>query len=88
LATFFLIFAGCGVIMVNQKNGMATFGGKHEPVPVTLPAGTNIQSLVLESFITFYLMFVILAVATDDRAVTNKSLSDLALDATSDKLIE
>jgi aquaporin NIP len=64
------------------------FGGKHEPVPVTLPAGTNIQSLVLESFITFYLMFVILAVATDDRAVTNKSLSDLALDATSDKLIE
>jgi aquaporin NIP len=27
LATFFLIFAGCGVIMVNQKNGMATFPG-------------------------------------------------------------
>nr|CAB3468168.1 unnamed protein product [Digitaria exilis] len=27
LATFFLIFAGCGVITVNQKNGMATFPG-------------------------------------------------------------
>lgn len=27
LATFFLIFAGCGVIAVNDKNGMATFPG-------------------------------------------------------------
>lgn len=27
LATFFLVFAGCGVITVNQKNGMATFPG-------------------------------------------------------------
>jgi aquaporin NIP len=27
LATFFLIFAGCGVITVNDKNGMATFPG-------------------------------------------------------------
>jgi aquaporin NIP len=27
LATFFLIFVGCGVILVNQKNGMATFMG-------------------------------------------------------------
>ncbi|TVU07834.1 hypothetical protein EJB05_41204, partial [Eragrostis curvula] len=126
-ATFFLIFAGCGVIVLNQKNGMATFpgvalvwgmvvmamvyavghvsgahinpavtvgfavpaymlvqtvaatlaslmlrlmfGGSHEPVPVNLPTGSNIQSLVLEFIITFYLMFVILAVATDDRAV-------------------
>ncbi|KAK3130622.1 hypothetical protein QOZ80_6BG0495820 [Eleusine coracana subsp. coracana] len=136
LATFFLIFAGCGVIALNQKNGMATFmgiavvwgmavmaliyavghvsgahinpavtvgfavsgrfpwrkvpaymvvqtvaatfaslmlrlmfGGSHEPVPVSLPAGSNIQSLVLEFIITFYLMFVIMAVATDHRAI-------------------
>ncbi|XP_062232786.1 aquaporin NIP1-4-like [Phragmites australis] len=135
-ATFFLIFAGCGVITVNQKNGMATFvgvavvwgmvvmamiyavghvsgahinpavtlgfavsgrfpwrkvpaymlvqtvaatvaslmlrlmfGGSHEPAPVNLPGGSNIQSLVLEFIITFYLMFVVMAVATDDRAV-------------------
>ena len=27
LATFFLIFAGCGVITVNEKNGQATFPG-------------------------------------------------------------
>ncbi|XP_025813543.1 aquaporin NIP1-4-like, partial [Panicum hallii] len=137
LATFFLIFAGCGVITVNEKNGMATFpgvavvwgmtvmamiyavghvsgahinpavsvgfaisgrfpwkkvpaymvvqtvaataaslmlrlmfGGRHEAAPVTVPAGSNnMQSLVLEFIITFYLMFVIMAVATDDRAV-------------------
>ncbi|XP_039804173.1 aquaporin NIP1-4-like [Panicum virgatum] len=136
LATFFLIFAGCGVSTVNEKNGMATFpgvavvwgmtvmamiyavghvsgahinpavtvgfaisgrfpwkkvpaymvvqtvaataaslmlrlmfGGRHEPAPVTAPTGSNMQSLVLEFIITFYLMFVIMAVATDDRAV-------------------
>ncbi|CAN6194875.1 unnamed protein product [Urochloa humidicola] len=137
LATFFLIFAGCGVITVNDKNGMATFpgvavvwgmtvmamiyavghvsgahinpavtvgfaisgrfpwrkvpayivvqtvaatvaslvlrlmfGGQHVVAAVTAPnAGSSGQSLVLEFFITFYLMFVIMAVATDDRAV-------------------
>ncbi|KAF8652011.1 hypothetical protein HU200_062952 [Digitaria exilis] len=136
LATFFLIFAGCGVITVNQKNGMATFPGiavvwgmtvmamihavghvsgahinpavtvgfavsrrfpwrkvpayvvvqmvaaiiaslmlrlmfgrSNEVASVTAPTGSNVQSLVLEFIVTFYLMFVIMAVATDDRAV-------------------
>ncbi|WVZ79837.1 hypothetical protein U9M48_027369 [Paspalum notatum var. saurae] len=136
LATFFLIFAGCGAGTVNAKNGMATFpgvavvwgmtvmamvyavghvsgahinpavtvgfaisgrfpwrkvpaymavqtvaatmaslllrlmfGGRNEPPPVTAPAGSAVQSLVMEFIITFYLMFVIMAVATDDRAV-------------------
>jgi aquaporin NIP len=51
------------------------FGGRHEAAPVTVPAGSNnMQSLVLEFIITFYLMFVIMAVATDDRAVTIKSI--------------
>ncbi|KAL6876390.1 hypothetical protein ACP4OV_012962 [Aristida adscensionis] len=135
-STFFLIFAGCGAIVVNEKDGKTTFvgvalawgmavmamiyavghvsgahmnpavtlgfavsgrfpwrkvpaymlvetiaataaslllrlmfGGRHEPAPVNLPTGSNIQSLVLEFIITFYLMFVIMAVATDDRAV-------------------
>ncbi|KAF0904487.1 hypothetical protein E2562_035000 [Oryza meyeriana var. granulata] len=45
------------------------FGGRHEPVPATLPGGSDVQSLVVEFIITFYLMFVIMAVATDDRAV-------------------
>jgi MIP family channel proteins len=35
----------------------------------TLPAGSDGQSLVLEMVLTFFLMFVIMAVATDDRAV-------------------
>ena len=35
----------------------------------TLPAGSAMQSLLLEGVITFFLMFVITAVATDSRAV-------------------
>lgn len=35
----------------------------------TLPRGSVRQSLVLEAILTFFLMFVIMAVATDDRAV-------------------
>ena len=46
------------------------FGGKHEFAPVTQPTGSNIQSLVMEFITTFYLVFVIMAVATDDRAVS------------------
>jgi len=36
---------------------------------MTTPAGAPLQSLVLEGIITFVLMFVIIAVATDSRAV-------------------
>lgn len=36
----------------------------------TLPRGSDLQSLVLEAVLTFFLMFVITAVATDTRAVT------------------
>jgi aquaporin NIP len=46
------------------------FGGKHEFAPVTQPTGSNIQSLVVEFITTFYLVFVVMAVATDDRAVS------------------
>jgi MIP family channel proteins len=35
----------------------------------TLPAGSDSQSFGLEIVLTFFLMFVIMAVATDDRAV-------------------
>lgn len=35
----------------------------------TLPRGTDTQSLVLEGVLTFFLMFVIISVATDTRAV-------------------
>ncbi len=36
----------------------------------TLPHGSQLQSLLLEAVLTFFLMFVITAVATDTRAVT------------------
>ncbi|KAL2343252.1 hypothetical protein Fmac_004537 [Flemingia macrophylla] len=44
------------------------FDGKHDQFPGTLPAGSNLQSFVLEFIITFFLMFVISGVATDSRA--------------------
>jgi glycerol uptake facilitator-like aquaporin len=52
------------------------FDRQHEVAAVTVPVGSNIQSLVLEFIITFYLMFVIMAVATDDRAVTELQEGD------------
>ena len=39
------------------------------PLGVTHPAGSDIQSLVWEALLTFFLMLVIVAVATDTRAV-------------------
>uniref|UniRef100_A0ACD5Z4X1 Uncharacterized protein n=1 Tax=Avena sativa TaxID=4498 RepID=A0ACD5Z4X1_AVESA len=146
--TYFLIFAGCGAVTINQsKNGQITFpgvaivwglavmvmvyalghisgahfnpavtfafatvrrfpwrqvpayvlaqmlgatlasgtlrlmfGGRHEHFPGTLPAGSEVQSLVLEFITTFYLMFVISGVATDNRAIGE--LAGLAVGAT------
>ncbi|CAK9166342.1 unnamed protein product, partial [Ilex paraguariensis] len=46
------------------------FNGKHDHFAGTLPTGTDVQSLVVEFIITFYLMFVISGVATDNRAVS------------------
>lgn len=46
------------------------FGGKHEHFPGTIPTGSDVQSLALEFIISFYLMFVVSGVATDNRAVS------------------
>lgn len=40
----------------------------------TVPAGSNIQSLVFEMLTSFLLMFVVSAVSTDNRAVSILSL--------------
>ncbi|KAJ3692106.1 hypothetical protein LUZ60_012456 [Juncus effusus] len=56
------------------------FGGKHEHFPGTIPTGSDVQSLVTEIIITFYLMFVISGVATDNRAIGE--LAGLAVGAT------
>lgn len=43
--------------------------GPEKALGATLPAGSAWQSLLLEFILTFFLMFVIAAVATDTRAV-------------------
>ncbi|KAJ8626693.1 hypothetical protein MRB53_020000 [Persea americana] len=45
------------------------FNLKHEHYFGTTATGSNMQSLVLEFIISFYLMFVISCVATEDRAI-------------------
>lgn len=56
------------------------FNGKHDHFAGTLPAGSEVQSLVIEFIITFYLMFVISGVATDNRAIGE--LAGLAVGST------
>ncbi|KAG9158861.1 hypothetical protein Leryth_017883 [Lithospermum erythrorhizon] len=55
------------------------FEGKQD-VFLTLPSGSNMQSLVLEFITTFFLMFVIAAIATSDQAI--KEISGIAIGAT------
>lgn len=56
------------------------FNGHQDHFSGTLPNGSDVQSLVLEFIITFYLMFVISGVATDNRAIGE--LAGLAVGAT------
>jgi glycerol uptake facilitator-like aquaporin len=46
------------------------FGNAREHFFGTVPAGSDVQSLVIELIISFNLMFVVSAVATDNRAVS------------------
>jgi glycerol uptake facilitator-like aquaporin len=46
------------------------FGSEPKHFFGTVPSGSDVQSLVLEFIITFYLMFVVSGVATDNRAVS------------------
>ncbi|WJX47319.1 Aquaporin NIP1-2 [Trifolium repens] len=45
------------------------FSGKDNQFVGTLAAGSNLQAFVIEFIITFYLMFIISGVATDNRAI-------------------
>ncbi|XP_074565082.1 aquaporin NIP1-1-like [Curcuma longa] len=56
------------------------FGGRLEHFPGTTPTGSAVQSLVIEFITSFYLMFVISSVATDNRAIGE--LAGLAVGAT------
>ncbi|KAF7021756.1 hypothetical protein CFC21_034651 [Triticum aestivum] len=57
-----------------------TFGGAHGHFLGTTPSGSSTQAVALEFIISFYLMFVVSGVATDDRAVGE--LAGLAVGAT------
>jgi aquaporin NIP len=56
------------------------FMGQPTDLGVTMPAGSEWQSFVLEFFLTLLLMFVIMGVATDDRA--EGELAGIAIGAT------
>lgn len=49
-------------------------------IAATVPSGSDMQSFVLEVFVTFLLMFVVSAVATDTRAIGE--LAGMAIGAT------
>ncbi|PPD91246.1 hypothetical protein GOBAR_DD11815 [Gossypium barbadense] len=46
------------------------FSGPHDVFAGTSPQGSDFQAFVIEFIITFYLMFIISGVATDNRAVS------------------
>ncbi|KAL6619582.1 hypothetical protein ACP70R_034721 [Stipagrostis hirtigluma subsp. patula] len=56
------------------------FGSAREHFVGTVPAGSDVQSLVIEFIISFNLMFVVSGVATDNRAIGE--LAGLAVGAT------
>nr|AJI43701.1 NOD26-like intrinsic protein [Hevea brasiliensis] len=56
------------------------FTGKQDQFTGTMPAGSDMQSFVVEFIITFYLMFIISGVATDNRAIGE--LAGLAVGST------
>ncbi|XWS15882.1 hypothetical protein CRYUN_Cryun34aG0040500 [Craigia yunnanensis] len=56
------------------------FSGPHNVFAGTSPQGSNLQAFMVEFIITFYLMFIISGVATDNRAIGE--LAGLAVGAT------
>ncbi|XP_065877054.1 aquaporin NIP1-2-like [Euphorbia lathyris] len=56
------------------------FTGSEDHFTGTMPTGSNMQSFVMEFIITFYLMFIISGVATDNRAIGE--LAGLAVGST------
>ncbi|KAE9591354.1 putative major intrinsic protein [Lupinus albus] len=56
------------------------FNGKENQFIGTIPSGSDLQAVVIEFIITFYLMFVVSGVATDNRAIGE--LAGLAVGST------
>jgi glycerol uptake facilitator-like aquaporin len=68
-------YVACQVIGATLAAGTIRllFQGDQDHFTGTMPAGSNLQSFVVEFIITFYLMFIISGVATDNRAVSSYS---------------
>jgi len=68
-----LAYISCQVIGSTLAAGTIRliFQGKQDHFTGTMPAGSDLQSFVVEFIITFYLMFIISGVATDNRAVSS-----------------
>ena len=59
----------CAAARGARRGGrVARFAGNIAHVGATLPSGSQRQSFLWELLLTFFLMFVIMAVATDTRA--------------------
>ncbi|KAJ8626695.1 hypothetical protein MRB53_020002 [Persea americana] len=64
-----LYISSGGGIDACERNTSLPFDFKHEHYFGTIPTGSNVQSLVLEFIISFYLMFIISGIGTDNRAI-------------------
>ncbi|KAJ6935783.1 aquaporin NIP1-2-like [Populus alba x Populus x berolinensis] len=75
-------YVACQVIGATLAAGTIRllFQGDQNHFTGTMPAGSNLQSFVVEFIITFYLMFIISGVATDNRAIGE--LAGLAVGST------
>lgn len=67
LVPLYMLVQFAGAVVASAT--LAVLIGTEANLGATLPAGSQLQSLVLEVFLTFFLMLVIMAVATDTRAV-------------------
>ncbi|GAB2212625.1 hypothetical protein Droror1_Dr00020602 [Drosera rotundifolia] len=68
-----------GAVLANGSLRLI-FSGTEDHFAGSSPAGSDLQAVVLEFLITFYLMFVVSGVATDNRAIGE--LAGLAIGAT------
>jgi glycerol uptake facilitator-like aquaporin len=59
------------------------FSGNDDQFPGTIPSGSCLQAFALEFIVTFYLMFVISGVATDNRAVKSSNISHMHINTSS-----
>ncbi|PON46954.1 Major intrinsic protein [Parasponia andersonii] len=69
-----------GATLANGTLRLLFLEGKHDHFVGTVPSGSDLQALVVELIISFYLMFVVCGVATDNRAIGE--LAGLAIGST------